>query len=72
MFGVDVRRVHITSEVLKYLDDDYEVEPGNGGDRNEYLKEHNVKTFFIKDCPSNVKASVHTMTGDKLGQVFTH
>lgn len=41
------RRVHITKETLKCLDGDYEVEPGNGGDRNSYLKDHNIDTYLI-------------------------
>ena len=41
------RRIHITEETLQFLEGDYEVEEGNGGDRNSYLKEHNIKTFLI-------------------------
>ncbi|XP_022913545.2 adenylate cyclase type 5 isoform X1 [Onthophagus taurus] len=40
-------RVHITKETFKCLGDDYEVEPGNGGDRNSYLKDHNIDTYLI-------------------------
>ena len=31
-----------------YLNGDYEVEDGNGGERHPYLLEHNIKTYFIK------------------------
>jgi hypothetical protein len=41
------RRVHITEETLKCLGNDYVVEPGNGGDRNSYLKDHNIDTYLI-------------------------
>lgn len=41
------RRVHITKETLRCLGDDYEVEPGNGGERNSYLKDHNIDTYLI-------------------------
>ncbi|CAK1554037.1 unnamed protein product [Leptosia nina] len=40
-------RVHITKETLACLGDDYKVEPGNGGQRNAYLKDHNIETFLI-------------------------
>ncbi|XP_045531536.1 adenylate cyclase type 6 [Pieris brassicae] len=40
-------RVHITKETLACLGDDYRVEPGNGGQRNAYLKDHNIETYLI-------------------------
>ncbi|XP_023704779.1 adenylate cyclase type 5 isoform X2 [Cryptotermes secundus] len=40
-------RVHITKETLRYLDGDYAVEPGHGGERNAYLRDHNIETFLI-------------------------
>ncbi|XP_049884907.1 adenylate cyclase type 6 [Pectinophora gossypiella] len=40
-------RVHITKETLRCLGDDYKVEPGHGGQRNAYLKDHNIETFLI-------------------------
>ena len=42
------RRIHITRDTLMYLNGDYEVEDGNGGERHPYLQEHNIKTYFIK------------------------
>lgn len=39
--------MHITKETLNYLGNDYEVEEGNGGERNSYLKEHNIQTYLI-------------------------
>lgn len=44
------RRIHITKATLNYLNGDYEVEPGGGGERNAYLKEHSIETFLILHC----------------------
>ncbi|XP_047360722.1 adenylyl cyclase 78C isoform X1 [Vespa velutina] len=41
-------RVHISVDTLKCLDDVYEVEPGNGVERDNYLKDRNVETYLIK------------------------
>ncbi|XP_059489489.1 adenylate cyclase type 5 [Neocloeon triangulifer] len=40
-------RVHVTKETLQYLGDSYEVEPGNGGQRNSYLRTNNIATYLI-------------------------
>ncbi|KAG3292065.1 adenylate cyclase type 6 isoform X2 [Ictidomys tridecemlineatus] len=49
--GVDmieaISRIHITRATLQYLNGDYEVEPGHGGERNAYLKEQRIETFLI-------------------------
>lgn len=44
------RRIHITKATLQYLNGDYEVEPGYGGDRNAYLKDNNIETFLVLGC----------------------
>ncbi|XP_017881980.1 adenylate cyclase type 8 isoform X3 [Ceratina calcarata] len=41
-------RVHISEDTLDCLNDVYEVEPGNGTERDNYLKERNVVTYLIK------------------------
>jgi len=41
------RRIHITADTLNYLGDAYQVEPGNGGERNTFLKDHNIETDLI-------------------------
>ncbi|CAL8110129.1 unnamed protein product [Orchesella dallaii] len=44
-------RVHISATTLKCLYDNqnmYEVEPGNGHTRDNFLKEHKVETYLIK------------------------
>ncbi|XP_023223232.1 adenylate cyclase type 5-like [Centruroides sculpturatus] len=52
-------RIHITKETLKCLNGDYEVEPGNGGERNAYLRDHNIETYLIimddKQRPVNIR-----------------
>lgn len=47
MVGRFCRRVHITKETLKCLEDDYEVEDGRGYERNAYLKDHQIETYLI-------------------------
>lgn len=41
------RKVHITRSTLECLNGDYEVEPGNGHERNTFLQKHEIETFFI-------------------------
>ena len=38
----------MTKETLEHLHNEYDVEPGNGGDRNAYLQEHGIETYLIK------------------------
>ncbi|XP_055692723.1 adenylate cyclase type 2 isoform X3 [Lutzomyia longipalpis] len=40
-------RVHITKATLDHLDDKFEVEPGNGANREAYLADHKVETYLI-------------------------
>uniref|UniRef100_UPI00358DF400 adenylate cyclase type 1 n=1 Tax=Myxine glutinosa TaxID=7769 RepID=UPI00358DF400 len=40
-------KVHLTKSTLDCLNGDYEVEPGNGQERNSYLLKHNIETYFI-------------------------
>ncbi|XP_039602524.1 adenylate cyclase type 6 [Polypterus senegalus] len=53
--GGKAGRIHITKATLQYLNGDYEVEPGFGGDRNAYLKEHSIETFLIIGCSQKRK-----------------
>ena len=41
------RRVHITRATLNELGNKFDVEEGNGGERDEILAKHNVETFLI-------------------------
>ncbi|XP_076350937.1 adenylate cyclase type 2-like isoform X2 [Tachypleus tridentatus] len=40
-------RVHITQTTLHHLDNNFEVEPGYGHSRDQYLEEHQVETYLI-------------------------
>ncbi|XP_076461589.1 LOW QUALITY PROTEIN: adenylate cyclase type 5-like [Babylonia areolata] len=57
-------RVHITQETLDCLNGDYDVEPGFGGERNTYLRDHNIQTYLIK---SDVKVHMARATESHLG-----
>ncbi|XP_056610940.1 adenylate cyclase type 5 isoform X1 [Triplophysa dalaica] len=48
--GGQAGRIHITKATLNYLNGDYDVEPGFGGERNVYLKKHNIETYLIVGC----------------------
>jgi adenylate cyclase 1 len=45
--GGEAGRVHITRATLEALGGEYEVELGNGGSRDYYLKQQGIDTFFI-------------------------
>uniref|UniRef100_A0A3B5LG54 Adenylate cyclase type 6 n=1 Tax=Xiphophorus couchianus TaxID=32473 RepID=A0A3B5LG54_9TELE len=53
--GGKAGRIHITKATLQYLNGDYEVEPGYGGERNAYLKENNIETFLVLGCSQKRK-----------------
>uniref|UniRef100_UPI00398EA2A7 adenylate cyclase type 5 n=1 Tax=Pristiophorus japonicus TaxID=55135 RepID=UPI00398EA2A7 len=53
--GGKAGRIHITKATLNYLNGDYEVEAGFGGERNTYLKDHNIETYLIVGCSQKRK-----------------
>ncbi|XP_050975185.1 adenylate cyclase type 5 isoform X2 [Labeo rohita] len=53
--GGKAGRIHITKATLNYLNGDYDVEPGFGGERNVYLKKHNIETYLIVGCSQKRK-----------------
>ncbi|MBN3307420.1 ADCY5 cyclase, partial [Amia calva] len=53
--GGKAGRIHITEATLNYLNGDYDVEPGFGGERNAYLKKHNIETYLIVGCSQKRK-----------------
>uniref|UniRef100_A0A8C3RAQ5 adenylate cyclase n=1 Tax=Cyanoderma ruficeps TaxID=181631 RepID=A0A8C3RAQ5_9PASS len=59
--GGKAGRIHITKATLNYLNGDYEVELGFGGERNAYLKEHSIETFLIVRCSQKRKLSCALM-----------
>ena len=50
-------RVHITQDVLDVINGDYEVEEGHGGERDIYLKEHDMKTYLVSEKHSKDRVS---------------
>ncbi|XP_019361234.1 PREDICTED: adenylate cyclase type 7 isoform X1 [Gavialis gangeticus] len=50
-------RVHITEATLKHLGKVYEVEEGNGHQRDPYLKANNIKTYLVIDPRSKQSTS---------------
>ncbi|XP_077515230.1 adenylate cyclase type 1-like isoform X2 [Amblyomma americanum] len=65
-------RVHVTEATVECLHGEYQVEPGRGQERNSYLREHNVNTFFIRPPAHRRKTmlfnqlQVRRMAGRKL------
>uniref|UniRef100_A0A8C5BJW6 Adenylate cyclase type 5 n=1 Tax=Gadus morhua TaxID=8049 RepID=A0A8C5BJW6_GADMO len=53
--GGQAGRIHITKATLNYLNGDYDVEAGTGGDRNPYLKKNNIETYLIVGCSQKRK-----------------
>ncbi|TRY87097.1 hypothetical protein DNTS_009170 [Danionella cerebrum] len=53
--GGKAGRIHITKATLQYLNGDYEVEPGFGEERNTYLNNNNIETFFVLGCSQKRK-----------------
>ncbi|CAM4678641.1 unnamed protein product [Leuciscus chuanchicus] len=53
--GGQAGRIHITKATLQYLNGDYEVEPGYGGERNAYLNKNNIETFLVLGCSQKRK-----------------
>uniref|UniRef100_A0A3Q1GZY1 Adenylate cyclase type 5 n=1 Tax=Acanthochromis polyacanthus TaxID=80966 RepID=A0A3Q1GZY1_9TELE len=53
--GGQAGRIHITKATLNYLNGDYDVEPGAGGERNTYLKKNSIETYLIVGCSQKRK-----------------
>ncbi|XP_028599192.2 adenylate cyclase type 5 isoform X2 [Podarcis muralis] len=70
--GGKAGRIHITKATLNYLNGDYEVELGFGGERNAYLKEHSIETFLIVRCSQkrkDEKATIAKMNRQRTNSI---
>ncbi|XP_033018618.1 adenylate cyclase type 5 isoform X3 [Lacerta agilis] len=70
--GGKAGRIHITKATLNYLNGDYEVELGFGGERNAYLKEHSIETFLIVQCSQkrkDEKATIAKMNRQRANSI---
>lgn len=70
-----VSRIHISRATLDCLEGSYETEDGHGYERNEFLRKHNIDTFFIcpkeEDTtmevePSKLRMTIRTSNTDNL------
>ncbi|CAB1333675.1 unnamed protein product, partial [Coregonus sp. 'balchen'] len=68
----DVWRVHISQATMECLHGEFDMEPGNGGDRCEYLKERGIDSYLVvvpkgplgKNGINGVKLSVMSSNGN--------
>ncbi|XP_071108641.1 adenylate cyclase type 5-like [Haliotis cracherodii] len=62
-------RVHITEDTLHSLNSFYEVEEGRGGERNNYLLDHAIKTYLIKEHHSRIRKVAAASSGNSPGNL---
>ncbi|KAJ3597334.1 hypothetical protein NHX12_000862 [Muraenolepis orangiensis] len=58
-------RVHISQSTMECLHGEFEVEPGNGGERCDYLKERGLITYLVV-VPTKAPAARNGINGVKL------
>ena len=58
-FNSSHRRVHISETTNKFLNGEFDLEEGHGGDREDELKLRNITTFFVKGVIKPVSESSH-------------
>lgn len=63
--------MHITEATLAHLHGEYQVEPANGGSRNQYLRDHNVNTYFIVPPARRRKVSAPSPVEGRLLRLFS-
>lgn len=71
------RRIHITKATLNYLNGDYDVEPGAGGERNAYLKKQNIETYLIVGCSqkrvqTSPSSEIRSPKYKHNGEIYVH
>ncbi|KAG5326148.1 ADCY2 cyclase, partial [Acromyrmex heyeri] len=59
-------RVHITKATLLQLGDRFEVEPGDGGSRENYLAQHKIETFLIVPSKKNQEENGMENGGNRI------
>ena len=47
IYSTFYRRVHISEVTAKALGDQFQLEPGDGGDRDDYIRKHNIQTYLV-------------------------
>ena len=62
------RRVHISRASLESLNDAFDVEPGSGGDRDQFLADNNIETFLIVGRKKT--ASVGKQSREAIQHIF--
>ncbi|XP_056150041.1 adenylate cyclase type 3-like [Lampris incognitus] len=58
-------RVHISQATMECLHGEFDLEPGNGGDRCEYLLEKGIETYLVRVPKETTQAS--GLSGNKPG-----
>uniref|UniRef100_A0A672QT01 adenylate cyclase n=1 Tax=Sinocyclocheilus grahami TaxID=75366 RepID=A0A672QT01_SINGR len=61
-------RIHISKAALDCLNGDYEVEEGQGKDRNDFLRRHNIETFLIKQPEESLLTLPEDIMRDSTNQ----
>ena len=63
------RRVHISQSTMDCLKGEFDVEPGEGGSRCDYLEEKGIETYLISTNTS-IKMPPHTKIIYKQGKIL--
>ena len=62
--------MHISRASLESLNDAFDVEPGSGGDRDQFLADNNIETFLIVGRKKT--ASVGKQSREAIKHIFTY